>query len=66
MTKSFLTPKGSGIGKRIKAVGNILGSLVQFRKQTSKKNDPIQIIRKKHKELSQDFDVIDEKINEKK
>lgn len=63
MTKSFLTPKGSGIGQRMKAVGNILASLVEFRKQSSKKNDPLNVIRKKHKELSQDFDNIDQKID---
>jgi pyruvate dehydrogenase E1 component alpha subunit len=65
MTKSFLTPKGSGIGKRMKAVGNILGSLIQFRKQTSKKNDPLVVLRNIHKELTQQFDAIEEKVDKK-
>jgi len=63
MTKSLLTPKGSRIAKRMKAVGNILGSLIKFRKQTSKKNDPLVVLRKKHKELAQEFDAIDEKVD---
>jgi TPP-dependent pyruvate/acetoin dehydrogenase alpha subunit len=63
ITKSFLTPKGAGLGKRIHGVGNILSSLVEFRKQSKAKNDPLKVIRGKHKELSQEFDVIDEQID---
>jgi len=63
MTKSFLTPKGAPIGKRIKSVGNILSSLVEFRKQTKTKNDPLNILRIKHKQKTQEFDKIDQKID---
>jgi pyruvate dehydrogenase E1 component alpha subunit len=64
MTKSMLTPKGAGMGKRIKSVGNILSSLVEFRKQTKAKNDPLKVIRNKHKELIQEFEKIEQKIDE--
>jgi len=64
MTKSFLTPKGAGLGKRLKGVGNILASLVEFRKQSSSKNDPLKVTRNKHKELAQEFDAIEQKVNE--
>lgn len=63
MTRAFLTPKGSGLGKRIRGVGNILSSLVEFRKQVKSKNDPLKVIRGKHKGLLQEFDAVEEKID---
>jgi acetoin:2,6-dichlorophenolindophenol oxidoreductase subunit alpha len=63
MTKSFLTPKGAGMGKRIRGVGNIISSLVEFRKQSNPKNDPLKVLRDKHKELTEDFETVDEKID---
>jgi pyruvate dehydrogenase E1 component alpha subunit len=64
MTKSFLTPKGAPLRKRIKSVGNILSSLVEIRKQTKTKIDPLNILRTKYKQKAQQFDNIDQKIDE--
>ncbi|MBN2156020.1 MAG: thiamine pyrophosphate-dependent dehydrogenase E1 component subunit alpha [Candidatus Lokiarchaeota archaeon] len=63
ITKSFLTPKGANLGKRIKSVGTILSSLMEFRKQVKSKNDPLYITRRKHQELAQEFDEVDQNIH---
>ena len=51
------------MGKRVRGVGNILSSIIEFRKQSRPKNDPLKVIRGKHKELSEEFDAVDEKID---